>query len=237
MRTRLSRICRAFSCAGCFSVADLEWKITYVGSAEDDRYDQVLDSVLVGPVTPGPFRFVFQARAAPCVAMSALARRGGACGRCAGSSAKVLHGTLAELGAHAVRQADPPKWQNIPQDDILGVTVILLTCAYNGQEFIRVGYYVNNEYADEALREAPPASVDIERVARNILAEKPRVTRFPCAFDSPTLPPSEEFGGHGAEGVTTAGFDNGGQGFGYAMPAMGMMETSQDGMLGQAMMV
>ena len=64
------------------------------------------------------------------------------------------------------------------------MTVILLTCAYNGQEFIRVGYYVNNEYADEALRESPPPTVDIDRVARNILAEKPRVTRFPCAFDS-----------------------------------------------------
>ena len=112
------------------------------------------------------------------------------------------------------------------------MTVILLTCAYNGQEFIRVGYYVNNEYADEALREAPPATVDIERVARNILAEKPRVTRFPCAFDAPALPAAEELGAQmGAEGVTTAGFDNA-AGFGYAMPgAMGMMETSQDGLM------
>ena len=131
-------------------------------------------------------------------------------------------------------QADPPKWQNIPQDDILGVTVILLTCAYNGTEFIRVGYYVNNEYADEALREAPPAQVDIERVARNILAEKPRVTRFPCPFDDPPSPPAAgEFGQQpGSEGITTAGFENNSLGFGYAMPgAMGMMETSQDGLM------
>ena len=118
----------------------------------------------------------------------------------------------------------------------MGVTVILLTCAYNGQEFIRVGYYVNNEYADEALREAPPPTVDIERVARNILEEKPRVTRFPCAFDSPTLPPSEEYAQQAD--AAAAGFDNGAAaGFGYAMPAMGMMETSQDGMGMTAMMV
>jgi hypothetical protein len=45
------------------AASDLEWKITYVGSAEDSRYDQVLDSVLVGPVQAGPFRFVFQVRA------------------------------------------------------------------------------------------------------------------------------------------------------------------------------
>ena len=116
----------------------------------------------------------------------------------------------------------------------MGVTVILLTCAYNGTEFIRVGYYVNNEYADEALREAPPAQVDIERVARNILAEKPRVTRFPCPFDDPPAPPvAGEFGQQpGSEGITTAGFENNSLGFGYAMPgAMGMMETSQDGLM------
>ena len=40
--------------------ADLEWKLIYVGSAESEEYDQVLDSVLVGPVYPGQYRFVFQ---------------------------------------------------------------------------------------------------------------------------------------------------------------------------------
>lgn len=41
-------------------LADLEWKLTYVGSAESEKYDQVLDSVLVGPVQSGRYRFVFQ---------------------------------------------------------------------------------------------------------------------------------------------------------------------------------
>lgn len=41
-------------------VLDLEWKIVYVGSAEDDRYDQVLDSIMVGPVPVGINKFVFQ---------------------------------------------------------------------------------------------------------------------------------------------------------------------------------
>lgn len=40
--------------------ADLEWKLIYVGSAEDEKYDQVLESVLVGPVNIGNYRFVFQ---------------------------------------------------------------------------------------------------------------------------------------------------------------------------------
>jgi histone chaperone ASF1 len=39
---------------------DLEWKIIYVGSAASESYDQVLDSVLVGPVPVGKHKFVFQ---------------------------------------------------------------------------------------------------------------------------------------------------------------------------------
>lgn len=39
---------------------DLEWKIVYVGSAEDDRYDQVLDCIMVGPVPVGKSKFVYQ---------------------------------------------------------------------------------------------------------------------------------------------------------------------------------
>lgn len=46
----------------CFLTLDLEWKIIYVGSAESEEYDQVLDSVLVGPVPAGRHMFVFQVR-------------------------------------------------------------------------------------------------------------------------------------------------------------------------------
>jgi hypothetical protein len=75
-------------------------------------------------------------------------------------------------------QADPPDLTRIPNSEIIGVTVILLSCSYDGREFVRVGYYVNNEYTDEALALEPPAKPVIEKVRRSILAEKPRVTRF-----------------------------------------------------------
>uniref|UniRef100_A0A5F4CCH5 Anti-silencing function 1B histone chaperone n=3 Tax=Canis lupus TaxID=9612 RepID=A0A5F4CCH5_CANLF len=39
---------------------DLEWKIIYVGSAESEEFDQILDSVLVGPVPAGRHMFIFQ---------------------------------------------------------------------------------------------------------------------------------------------------------------------------------
>eukprot|EP00216_Chloropicon_sp_CCMP2111_P003509 CAMPEP_0198240164 /NCGR_PEP_ID=MMETSP1446-20131203/5360_1 /TAXON_ID=1461542 ORGANISM="Unidentified sp, Strain CCMP2111" /NCGR_SAMPLE_ID=MMETSP1446 /ASSEMBLY_ACC=CAM_ASM_001112 /LENGTH=175 /DNA_ID=CAMNT_0043922861 /DNA_START=262 /DNA_END=789 /DNA_ORIENTATION=- len=118
---------------------DLEWKLIYVGSAESEKYDQVLDSVLVGPVYAGGYRFVFQ--------------------------------------------ANPPDVSKLPMEDVVGVTVVLLTCSYRGEEFIRVGYYVNNEYEDEESRENPPAQVAVERLVRNVLAEKPRITKWSINFD------------------------------------------------------
>ncbi|KAF4126058.1 histone chaperone ASF1 [Geosmithia morbida] len=126
---------------------DLEWKLTYVGSATSDQYDQELDSLLVGPIPVGVNKFVFE--------------------------------------------ADAPNTTRIPETDILGVTVILLTCAYDGREFVRVGYYVNNEYDSDELNAEPPAKPLIDRVKRNVLAEKPRVTRFAIKWDSDASAPAE----------------------------------------------
>lgn len=126
---------------------DLEWKLTYVGSATSDQYDQELDSLLVGPVPVGVNKFIFE--------------------------------------------ADAPNTSRIPDADILGVTVVLLTCAYDGREFIRIGYYVNNEYDSEELNTEPPSKPIIERVKRNVLAEKPRVTRFAIKWDSEASAPAE----------------------------------------------
>lgn len=43
-------------------LTDLEWKIIYVGSAESEEFDQILDSALVGPVQAGRHMFIFQVR-------------------------------------------------------------------------------------------------------------------------------------------------------------------------------
>lgn len=80
--------------------------------------------------------------------------------------------------------ADAPSPDLIPASELVSVTVILLSCSYNGKEFVRVGYYVNNEYDLEELRENPPQKVPIDHVVRNILAEKPRVTRFNIVWDN-----------------------------------------------------
>lgn len=80
-------------------------------------------------------------------------------------------------------QADPPDTTKIPEQDALGVTIVLLTCSYKGQEFVRVGYFINNEYSDPEMRENPPAKPQFDKMTRNILASKPRVTRFKINWD------------------------------------------------------
>ncbi|AYO44341.1 Histone chaperone ASF1 [Malassezia restricta CBS 7877] len=120
---------------------DIEWKLIYVGSAESEKYDQELDSCMVGPVPVGVNSFEFEAEA--------------------------------------------PSPEKIPASDLLGVTVILLTASYKDAEFIRVGYYVNNDYESEELRENPPEDVQLDKVCREVLASKPRVTRFNINWDNP----------------------------------------------------
>ena len=61
-------------------------------------------------------------------------------------------------------QADCPDEKQLPPQDAVGVTVVLLTCSYKKLEFVRVGYYVSNEYIDPELRENPPVTPIYEQV-------------------------------------------------------------------------
>jgi histone chaperone ASF1 len=112
----------------------LEWKVIYVGCAEDSLQDQVLEEVMVGPVPVGHNKFVLQAPA--------------------------------------------PDPAHVTATDLIGVTVVLVTCSFLDHEFVRIGYYVNNEYTEPYEEGTLPNPLDITKVRRNILAAEPRVTRF-----------------------------------------------------------
>mmetsp|Transcript_24273 Transcript_24273/g.30883 ORF Transcript_24273/g.30883 Transcript_24273/m.30883 type:complete len:154 (-) Transcript_24273:114-575(-) len=119
---------------------DVEFKIIYVGAAENTEHDQLLEEISLGPIQEGVSKFLFR--------------------------------------------APPPDIEKIPKSDVLGVTVILLMAAYKGKDFYRVGYYVNNDYTDEELKENPPATPIIDKITRNILLDKPRVTRWQIEWDN-----------------------------------------------------
>jgi len=83
-----------------------------------------------------------------------------------------------------VLEAEAPQPSQLPEQDTVGVTAVLLTCSYKDtEEFLRVGYYVNIEYDTPEMNENPPARPEIARLTRHILAEKPRVTKFQIDWD------------------------------------------------------
>lgn len=149
---------------------DLEWRVVYVGSAESEQHDQVLDSAFVGPVLPGTYKFRME--------------------------------------------APPPDPARIPRGDLVGVTALLLTCSYRSREFVRVGYYVSTEYPDPEMQENPPEAPVVAKLVRSVLADHPRVTKFPIPFDEEE---EEQAGGAGAGAAGAgAGLAAGGMGEGAA---------------------
>lgn len=72
-------------------------------------------------------------------------------------------------------KTSPPDMSRIPEDSVLGITVILLTCSYKTQEFVRVGYYVNNS--------CNGLSTQYSQIERNILVDKPRITHLPIVWE------------------------------------------------------
>ncbi|KAJ1724324.1 Histone chaperone asf1 [Coemansia erecta] len=84
-----------------------------------------------------------------------------------------------------VFEADAPKIDKIPKEDVIGVTVILLSCSYKDKEFVRIGYYVDNMYNTEELQANPPEVPILDKIFRRILTDKPRVTRFPINWEDP----------------------------------------------------
>lgn len=93
-----------------------------------------------------------------------------------------------------VLQADAPNPSQLPPNEVLGVTVVLVTCSYREREFVRVGYYVNNELPGLEADQAAPSfpQLDMAKVERTILADKPRVTKFPIAWGSADAPMNDE---------------------------------------------
>ncbi|ORX36886.1 ASF1 like histone chaperone-domain-containing protein [Kockovaella imperatae] len=78
---------------------------------------------------------------------------------------------------------------SVEPEEILGVTVIIITASYRDKEFVRVGYYVNTYYEDEAMMETPPATVEWDKLYRNVLIARPKVTRFQNPWDTGAASP------------------------------------------------
>jgi len=87
------------------------------------------------------------------------------------------------VGTHEfVLEASGPNPALIPAQEVVGVTVVLITCSYREQEFVRIGYYINNEYVTEEMKENPPDMPQIDQLKR-LVCLNPRVTRMVINWD------------------------------------------------------
>lgn len=94
---------------------------------------------------------------------------------------------------------------------------------------MRVGYFINNEYSDPELRENPPVKPQFDKVMRNILASKPRVTRFKINWDNAEEEQNGEGSGLGGESIQV---ENGGMQWNEDMGMMKDPSQDSNAMLG-----
>lgn len=80
-------------------------------------------------------------------------------------------------------ECDPPQVARIPPEDVLGVTVLLISFQYRAQEFLRVGYYTQVAYFDDAMNSCPPQVADADHLGRFLAMTQPAVTIIPVAWD------------------------------------------------------
>ncbi|PAV77195.1 hypothetical protein WR25_11646 [Diploscapter pachys] len=106
----------------------------------------------------------------------------------------VLVGPTPEGRHRFVFTADAPDASKIPKDDMVGASVLLLEIKYNEQKFMTLGWFVSNEYNDEALRLEPPATPQVDKLVRTIRVDDVRVTTFTIRWDpnqEDEMPPVE----------------------------------------------
>ena len=108
---------------------DLEWKIIYVGSAESEEFDQVLDT---GKPPYQPPTQVMNKLISWYFSVRGSSSRGKAHVRISGIVKSWRWFNFGES-----MKANPPNPEKIPEADLVGVTVVLLTCSYRSAGWSR----------------------------------------------------------------------------------------------------
>uniref|UniRef100_A0A8C9HL50 Histone chaperone asf1-like n=1 Tax=Piliocolobus tephrosceles TaxID=591936 RepID=A0A8C9HL50_9PRIM len=88
---------------------------------------------------------------------------------------------------------NPPDYNNMDADRVLGLQAILISANYKEKEFIRIAYYMNAFYKDIELREKPPLIPQYDKICRHIFVDNPRIVKFSIPWDSTEKDEFKEF--------------------------------------------
>lgn len=76
-------------------------------------------------------------------------------------------------------ECDFPNPEEVPQDELVGLTILIISFQFKQQEFLRVAYYTQVAYLDVSLNEHPPIPIKKECLGRFITMPQPVVTATP----------------------------------------------------------
>lgn len=91
-------------------------------------------------------------------------------------------GPLGEGLTEFFLDCDAPSPEEVPQDELVGVTVLIVSFQYKQQEFLRVSYYTQVAYFDPHLNEHPPMAVAKDALGRFVVMPQPAVTAIPITW-------------------------------------------------------
>lgn len=107
----------------------------------DRENDQVLDSIEVGPLKAGKHQFVFDVS---------------------------FFWLVKSLIALIFQATNVPDFTKVKEEYVTDVCALFLHCAYRGQRFASVSFYVSNTYTDEELVKEPPEKPILDKVCQSL---------------------------------------------------------------------
>ena len=79
-------------------------------------------------------------------------------------------------------QCDGPNAKMLPADEVIGVTAMQVFFVYQGQPFLKLGYYAQVAYFDDAINTNPPPHVVPELLGRFLVMNQPSLVPVPIEW-------------------------------------------------------
>lgn len=80
-------------------------------------------------------------------------------------------------------ECDAPNPEQVPQDELVGLTILIISFQFRQQEFLRVAYYTQVAYLEESLNKNPPIPIRKDCLGRFVTMAQPVATAIPINWE------------------------------------------------------